>query len=169
MATSWNPGCTAFYESHVKEVWLMKIQELMSRNVQCIEPTTPIAKAAEKMRELDIGFLAICDNDRLVGTITDRDITIRSVAQGRDPRLAPVEEIMTPSAFYCFEDDDVDHVAKYMQEKEVRRMLILTRQKRLVGVVSIGDITKAVGEEKLTSETLGEIAEAEKTNVTQIG
>ena len=138
----------------------MKIQELMSRNVQCIEPTTPIAKAAEKMRELDIGFLAICDNDRLVGTITDRDITIRSVAQGRDPRLAPVEEIMTPSAFYCFEDDDVDHVAKYMQEKEVRRMLILDRQKRLVGVVSLGDIAKASGEEQLAGETLGEISEA---------
>src|SRR5262245_7821453 len=138
----------------------MKVQQIMSQNVQCIEPTTPISKAAEKMRELDIGFLAICDNDQLVGTVTDRDITVRSVAQGRDPRLAPIEEIMTPSVFYCYEDDDVEHVARYMQEKEVRRMLILTRQKRLVGVVSIGDIAKAVGEEKLAGETLGEIAEA---------
>src|SRR5262245_14108657 len=160
MATSWNPGCTAFYERHVKEVRLMKIQELMSRNVQCIEPTTVIAKAADKMRELDIGFLAICDNDRLVGTVTDRDITIRSVAQGRDPRLAPVQEIMTPSGFYCYQDEDVEHVTEYMREKEVRRMLILDRQKRLVGVVSIGDIAKASGEEELAGETLGEIAEA---------
>jgi CBS domain-containing protein len=138
----------------------MKIQEIMSRNVQCIEPTTPIGKAAEKMRERDIGFLAICDNDRLVGTITDRDITVRSVAQGRDPRLAPVEEIMTPSVFYCYEDDDLEHVAKNMQEKEVRRMLILDRQKRLVGVVSVGDIARASGEKQLAGETLGEIAEA---------
>ena len=138
----------------------MKVQQIMSQNVQCIEPTTPISKDAEKMRELDIGFLAICDNDQLVGTVTDRDITIRSVAQGRDPRLAPIEEIMTPSVFYCYEDDDVEHVAKHMQEKEVRRMLILTRQKRLAGVVSIGDIAKAAGEEKLAGETLGEIAEA---------
>src|SRR5499426_2210791 len=138
----------------------MKIQKLMSQSVQYIEPTTPIAKAAEKMRELDIGFLPICDNDRLVGTITDRDITIRSVAQGRDPRLAPVEEIMTPSVFYCYGDDDLEHVAKYMQEKEVRRMLILDRQKRLAGVVSLGDIARASGEKQLAGETLGEIAEA---------
>jgi CBS domain-containing protein len=138
----------------------MKIQEIMSRNVQCIAPTTPIAKAAERMRERDIGFLAICDNDRLVGTITDRDITIRSVAQGRDPRLAPVEEIMTPAVFYSYEEDDLEHVAKYMQEKEVRRMLILDRQKRLVGVVSLGDIARASGEKQLAGETLGEIAEA---------
>src|SRR5215475_10385468 len=138
----------------------MKIQKLMSQNVQYIEPTTPIAKAAEKMRELDIGFLPICDNDRLVGTITDRDITIRSVAQGRDPRLAPVQEIMTSSVFYCYDDDDVEHVAKQMQEKEVRRMLILNRQKRLVGVVSLGDIAKASIEKDLAGETLGEIAEA---------
>jgi CBS domain-containing protein len=138
----------------------MKIHKLMSQNVHYIEPTTPIAKAAEKMRELDIGFLPICDNDRLVGTITDRDITIRSVAQGRDPRLASVQEIMTSSVFYCYEDDDVDHVAEYMQEKEVRRMLILDRHKRLVGVVSLGDIAKASGERELAGETLGEIAEA---------
>jgi CBS domain-containing protein len=138
----------------------MKVQQLMSRNVQCIEPTTPIAKAAEKMRDLDIGFLAICENDRLVGTVTDRDITIRSVAQGRDPRLAPVQEIMSPSVFYCYEDDDVEHVAQYMQEKEVRRMLILNRQKNLVGIVSLGDIARAAGEKQLAGETLGEIAEA---------
>jgi CBS domain-containing protein len=67
----------------------MKIHEIMSKNVECIEPSLPIAKAAEKMRDLDVGFLPICENDKLTGAVTDRDITIRSVAQGRDPRLAP--------------------------------------------------------------------------------
>jgi CBS domain-containing protein len=138
----------------------MTIEQIMTQKVECIEPTMPIAKAAEKMRELDIGFLPICENDKLVGTVTDRDITIRSVAQGRDPRLAPVSEIMTQSVFYCYEGDEVDHVARYMQEKEVRRMLILNRQKRLVGVVSLGDIAKASGEKELAGETLGQIAEA---------
>jgi len=138
----------------------MNVKQIMGQDVQCIDPETPIAKAAEKMRELDIGFLAICENDRLVGTVTDRDITIRSVAQGRDARLAPVREIMTQSVFYCFEDDAVEHVAKYMQEKQVRRVLILNREKRLVGVVSLGDIAKASGEKELAGETLGEIAEA---------
>jgi CBS domain-containing protein len=112
------------------------------------------------MREMDIGFLPICENDRLVGTITDRDITIRSVAQGLDPRLAPVRDVMTQTVFYCYEDEDVEQVGKHMQENEVRRMLILNRQKRLVGVVSIGDIAKTYGEEELAGETLGEIAEA---------
>ena len=138
----------------------MNIQQIMTRNVECAEPTLPIAKAAEKMREVDIGFLPICDNDKLVGTVTDRDITVRSVAQGRDPRLAPVSEVMSPQVFYCYEDDDVEHVAHYMQEKEVRRIVILNREKRLVGVVSLGDIARASGEKQLAGETLGEIAEA---------
>jgi len=138
----------------------MKVQQIMSQIVECISPTTTISSAAEKMRELDIGFLAVCDNDRLVGTVTDRDITIRSVAQGRDSRLATVSEIMSQSIFYCYEDDDVAHVGKQMQDKEVRRMLILNRQKRLVGVISLGDIAKTTGEGELAGETLGEIAEA---------
>jgi CBS domain-containing protein len=138
----------------------MKVQDIMTRDVERIDPDTPIGKAADKMRDLDIGFLPICDNDRLVGTVTDRDITIRSVAQGRDPRLAPVREIMSQQVFYCYEDDDVEKVGRYMQEKEVRRMLILNRQKRLVGVVSIGDLAKASGEKELAGETLGHIAEA---------
>jgi CBS domain-containing protein len=139
---------------------IMKINEIMTRRVECIEPTLPIAKAAERMRDLDIGFLPVCENDRLVGTLTDRDMAIRSIAQGRDPRLAPVSEIMTQSVFYCFEDEDVNHVARQMQEREVRRMLILNREKNLVGVVSIGDIAKASGDTQLAGETLGEIAEA---------
>ena len=138
----------------------MKIQQIMTAQVECVEPTIPIAKAAEKMKEMDIGFLPICQHDRLVGTITDRDITIRSVAQGRDPRLAPVSEIMSQSVFYRYDDDDVEEVARYMQEKEVRRMLILNRDNKLVGIVSLGDIAKASDEKQLAGETLGQIADA---------
>jgi CBS domain-containing protein len=138
----------------------MKIQQIMTRKVECVEPTLPIGKAAEKMRDLDIGFLPICENDMLVGTVTDRDITIRSVAQGRDPRLAPVSEIMTQQIFYCYEDEDVENVARYMEDKAVRRLVILNRQKQLVGVVSLGDIAKTSGEKELAGETLGQIAEA---------
>jgi CBS domain-containing protein len=138
----------------------MRVNEIMSRNVECINPDTPIAKAADIMRDRDIGFLAICENDRLVGTVTDRDITIRSVAQGRDPRLAPVREIMTAQVFYCYENDDVEKVAQHMEETEVRRMLILNDRKRLVGVISIGDLARTSGEKELAGETLGNIAEA---------
>jgi CBS domain-containing protein len=132
----------------------------MSRDVECIEPTSTISSAAEKMRGLDIGFLPVCEGDRVVGTVTDRDIAVRSVAQGRDPRTAPVSEIMTPEAFHCYNDDDVEDVGRCMQEKEVRRMLILDREGNLVGVVSLGDIAKSDGEKTLAGETLGEITEA---------
>jgi CBS domain-containing protein len=138
----------------------MKTQEIMTRKVQLAEPTLPIAKAAQKMRDLNIGFLPICENDKLIGTLTDRDITIQSVAQGRDPRLASVREIMSQQVFYCYEDDDIEHAAEHMKEREVRRLVILNREKRLVGVLSLGDIARASGEQQLAGETLGQIAEA---------
>jgi CBS domain-containing protein len=138
----------------------MKTQEIMTRKVQLAEPTLPIAKAAQKMRDLNIGFLPVCENDRLIGTLTDRDITIQSVAQGRDPRLASVREIMSQQVFYCYEDDDIEHAAEHMKEREVRRLVILNREKRLVGVLSLGDIARASGEQQLAGETLGQIAEA---------
>jgi CBS domain-containing protein len=112
------------------------------------------------MRDADIGFLPICEHDKVVGTVTDRDITIRSVAQGRDPRLAPVSEIMTSTVFHCYEDDNVETVAAKMREDEVRRMLIFNRDEQLVGVVSLGDIARAEGEVQIAGETLRDIAEA---------
>jgi CBS domain-containing protein len=138
----------------------MKIHEIMTRNVECIWPSVPISKAAEKMRDDDIGFLPVREHNKIVGTITDRDITIRSVAQGRDPRLAPVSEIMTQTVFNCYEDDDIETVAHAMSKDEVRRMLIFDRSENLVGVVSIGDIARASSDHILAGETLGEIAEA---------
>src|SRR5437667_341258 len=130
----------------------MKVREIMSQQVECIDPMLPIAKAAEKMRDLDIGFLPICEKDKVTGTVTDRDITTKSVAQGRDARLAPVNEIMRPEVFYCYDDQDVEAVARYMQEKEVRRMVILNRDKKLVGIVSLGDIAKLPVEKEVAGE-----------------
>jgi CBS domain-containing protein len=138
----------------------MKIHEIMTKTVECIPPTMTIGKAAQKMRDLNLGFLPICENDRLIGAVTDRDITVRSVAQGRDPRLTPVREVMTQDIFYSYDDEDVERVAQHMRGTEVRRMVILNREKRLVGVVSLGDIARAPGEKQLAGETLGEIAEA---------
>jgi CBS domain-containing protein len=138
----------------------MKVKQIMSRNVASVTPSTPISRAAEKMRELDIGFLPVLEHERVEGALTDRDITIRSVATGRDTRLEPVSEIMTPAVVYCYEDEEIEDVGRQMQEKEVRRILILDRQEKLVGVVSLGDIAKTTGKTELAGETLGEIAEA---------
>jgi CBS domain-containing protein len=138
----------------------MKVQEIMSRNVETVEPSTLTAKAAEKMRDLRIGFLVVLEDDRLEGVLTDRDITIRSVAEGRDPRASRVGDIMTRTVFYCYEEDDIERVGEMMREQEVRRMVILDQEDKLVGVVSLGDIAKTTGETDLAGETLGDIAEA---------
>jgi CBS domain-containing protein len=138
----------------------MKVSEIMSRNVVCIGPDTTIKDAAEKMRSLDVGFLPVCEDGHVVGTLTDRDITIRHVADGQNPYRVKARDIMTPNALYVYEDEDVEEVARYMQEHEVRRVLIFDHAQQLVGVVSVGDISKVAGEEFLAGETLREIAEA---------
>lgn len=136
----------------------MKVSEIMTTNVECLAPETGMQQLAIKMKTLDVGFIPICENDRLVGTVTDRDIVLRCIAEGRDINSCTAHDIMTKDVFWCFEDEDVKSVAKKMQEKDVRRMLILNREKRLVGVVSIGDISKV--EEKVSGQTLHDIAEA---------
>ncbi|HYR83727.1 MAG TPA: CBS domain-containing protein [Terriglobia bacterium] len=138
----------------------MKVSEIMTRHVECINIDTSVKDAAERMKSLDIGFLPICENDRLTGTITDRDITIRVVADGMNPRSVKARDVMTPNAFYCLEDQDIEEVGRRMQETEVKRMLILNRDHKLVGVVSLGDLSRASGEQQLAGETLKQISEA---------
>src|SRR2546428_13664602 len=98
---------------------MMKASEFMGRIGEGVEPTASIKEAAEKMRSLDVGFLPVCEDDTVVGTLTDRDITIRHVADGQNPYRVKVRDIMTPDALYCLEDQDVEEVARYMQEHEV--------------------------------------------------
>jgi CBS domain-containing protein len=136
----------------------MKVSEIMTTNVECISPDAGMTEIANRMKTLDVGFLAICENDRLVGTITDRDIVIRGIASGKNLDTLKARGIMSDDVFWCYEDDAIKDVAGKMREKNVRRMLILTRDKRLAGVVSIGDISKV--EEKESGKTLKDITEA---------
>ena len=136
----------------------MKVREIMTTNVECVSPDTGLFNLANKMKTLDVGFIPVCENDRLVGTVTDRDIVIRGLAGGKSINTCKAQDIMTKDVFWCFEDEDVKEVASKMREKEVRRMLILNPEKRLVGVVSIGDISKV--EEKESGKTLKDITEA---------
>jgi CBS domain-containing protein len=138
----------------------MKIHEIMSRNVECIDSAASIKEAAEKMRGLDVGFLPVCEGDKVVGTLTDRDIAIRHVADGQNPYRVKARDIMTPNVFSGFDDQDVEEVAHYMKEREVRRLLIYDRAGRLAGIVSLGDLSKTAGIEHLAGETLKDIAEA---------
>src|SRR5437667_5269949 len=117
----------------------MKISSVMSRDVQLIKPDDTIRSAAALMKKIDAGLLPVTENDKLVGMITDRDIAIRAVAQGKGPD-AKVRDAMSHEVKYCFEDEDVDHVAQNMAELQVRRLPVMNREKRLVGIVSLGDL-----------------------------
>lgn len=137
----------------------MKISEILTPNPQCISPDTTLATAAQKMKSLDVGMLPICENDRLVGTLTDRDITIRSVASGADPNTTTVRDAMTREIVYCFDDEDVEDAAEMMEQKQVRRLPVLSRSKRLVGIVSLGDLAVRTQREKLAGEVLERVSE----------
>lgn len=137
----------------------MKVNEIITHDPEVIRPETALIEAAQKMKSMDIGMLPVCDGDRLVGVITDRDITVRGVAQGYDPKTARVQEVMTPEVIYCFDDEDVKDVAKKMEEKQVRRLPVLNREKRLVGIVSLGDLAVRTGKEKLAGEVLERVSE----------
>jgi CBS domain-containing protein len=121
----------------------MKIAECMTSEVQTVTPDQPIREAAQFMLRSDAGSMPVCDGDRLVGMVTDRDITVRAVAEGRGPDT-PVREAMTDHVDYCFDDDDVEEVAMKMSDTQVRRFPVLSREGgRLVGIVSLGDLTRS--------------------------
>src|SRR6478736_5740223 len=112
----------------------MRVAEVMTRNAECTRPEATLQQAAERMKELDVGALPVCDNGRLVGIVTDRDIAVRCVAGGGDPCNQQVREAMSASLVYCFDDNDVADAAELMREKQVRRLPVLNHQMRLVGI-----------------------------------
>ena len=137
----------------------MRINEIITPAPEVIRPDAVLVDAAQKMKSLDVGMLPVCDGDRLVGMITDRDITVRAVAGGDDPRTTRVQKVMTPEVIYCFDDADVKDVARQMEENQVRRLPVLNRDKRLVGIVSLGDLAVRMGREKLAGEVLERVSE----------
>lgn len=132
----------------------MKLKDIETKNPVVIHPDQTLCEAAKKMKALDVGMLPVCDGDRLVGAITDRDMAIRAIAEGSDPLATKVRDVMTPGIHYCFEDDDVKDAARIMEEKQIRRLPVLNRQKRLVGIVSLGDLALRFDDDVLTEEVL---------------
>lgn len=120
----------------------MKISEVMTRDVRVVAPNQTIQEAARLMGELDIGALPVADNEKLVGMITDRDIAVRAVGQSRGPQT-PIAEAMSQDIKYCFEDQTTDEVTANMADIRVRRLPVVDRNKRLVGILSLGDLAHA--------------------------
>lgn len=136
----------------------MLVKEVMTEGVACARPADSIALAAERMRDLNVGALPVCGEDRLVGIITDRDITVRAIAEGCSPDQITVNDCMTPEITWCFDDEDVSDAACLMEDQQIRRLAVLDHDKRLVGMLSLGDLAvKADGQ--LSSEALERVSE----------
>jgi CBS domain-containing protein len=143
----------------------MQIREIMTREVDVIRPDASVRDAALKMKELDVGAIPVCDGQKLAGLVTDRDITVRAVAEGRDPSEVQVAEVMSADIAYCFEDETIEQAANLMESKQIRRLPILDRNKQLAGIISLGDIsvrTEGSRQKDLAAEALEEISEPAK-------
>jgi len=136
----------------------MEIREIMTQSVEMVSPTVSLQEAAQKMKALDIGLIPVCDGAKLKGMLTDRDITVRATAEGLNPKKTKVAEVMTTDVAYCFEDQDVEEAAGLMEAKQIRRMPILDRNKRLVGIISLGDLAIHTHTNDLAAQALKEIS-----------
>ncbi len=132
----------------------MQIGEAMTNDVRTIKPAQSIREAAKLMAQIDCGVLPVGENDRLVGMITDRDIAVRAVAEGKGPDTL-VRDIMSKDVKYCFADEDVEDVAGNMADIQVRRLAVLDREKNLVGIVSLADIALIDGPENVGNALCG--------------
>ena len=118
----------------------MNVREVMTPDVVIASPEDTLQRAAEMMIDIDAGVLPVGENDRLVGILTDRDITVRAVAAGKEPTECKVREVMSPEIRYIYDDESIEDAARNMTELQVRRLPVLNREKRLVGIVSLGDL-----------------------------
>jgi CBS domain-containing protein len=137
----------------------MQLREIMTPDVEVVDSKAVLKEAAAKMKQLDVGVMPVCDGEKLKGMLTDRDITVRATAEGRNPSKTKVSEIMSTDLAYCFEDQEVEEAVSLMEVKQIRRLPILSRDNRLVGIVSLGDIAVHAGDKNLAGDTLQEVSE----------
>lgn len=123
----------------------MLVKDVMTKRAETIGPDESLQEAARRMRALSVGALPVCERDRVVGMLTDRDIVIRGVSEGVDPAKATVRGSMTPQAVYCFEEQPVHEAARLMEEHSIRRIIVLDANKRLVGLLSADDLAMTAG------------------------
>ncbi len=137
----------------------MNVSEIMTTDFEMIDSTCSLTEAAEKMKSLNVGFLPVREGTRLIGLLTDRDIVIRGLADGRDPGSTQVKDILSSEVVYCYDDDSVEDAARLMEDNQVRRLVIVNHDQTPVGILSIGDIAVKSGQEELAGEILERISE----------
>jgi CBS domain-containing protein len=135
-----------------------QVKDVMSRDVQVISPDATIREAATKMREGDFGMMPVGENDRMIGAITDRDIAVRAIAEGKGPDTR-VREVMSGEIIWTYEDNSIEEAADLMSEHQIRRLPIVNREKRLVGIVALGDFAVDPDEIEAAAEALADISQ----------
>lgn len=136
----------------------MKLHEIMTTKVEVARPDSTLRAVAQTMKSVNVGMVPVCDGDRVLGALTDRDIAIRAVAEGKDPNTTKAADVMTADITYCYEDDDVKDAAKKMQEEKIRRLIVINKDKRLVGIVSLGDLAVDMDDDKKAGQVLEKIS-----------
>src|SRR5688572_12648853 len=124
------------------------VSQVMTRGVRAMSPDDTVRFAAQAMDELNIGAVPVCDGERLVGMVTDRDIAVRGVAQGRPVETTKLRDVMTPDVQWCYDDQSVEEVTERMREAQIRRMAVVDHEKHLVGMLSLGDVATKAGKEE---------------------
>jgi len=137
----------------------MQLHEIMTRDIETIPVDATLQQAAEKMAVHDVGFLPVVENDLPVGVVTDRDIVTRCVAPGDDPRQTPVRRAMTPEVETIKEDESVEEAAQRMRERQIRRLLVEDINRRIVGVVALGDLALEVPDAQMSGQTLERVSQ----------
>ena len=146
---------------------MTQVSQVMTRGVRSMSPTDTIQLAAQAMDELNVGAIPVCENGEVVGMVTDRDITIRAVAQGLPTDTTPIGDVMSEQVETCYEDDSLDEVVAQMQQSQIRRLPVLDENDQLTGMLSLGDIA-AKGDEDTAGEALADIstpAEPDRSNI----
>ena len=144
----------------------MKIKDIMTPHVKCIEPGISLTVAARVMRALGVGALPVCEDQRLLGMVTDRDITVRGVAEDRDLANTSVESIMTRDVIFAYVDQDVEEATLLMEIHQVRRLPVMDRSNQLMGIVSLGDLC-VLGSIQLAGDALREISDPAQSSVVE--
>src|SRR5262249_5511318 len=143
----------------------MIVREIMTAHVDVIHPENTLEEAARKMKALDVGLLPVHDGERVVGMLSDRDIAVRSVAQGEDPTRDRVADVMTHDVVYCFDDQPIAAAASLMKEHQIRRLLVVDRNHKLAGIVSLGDVAVETGDDRLAGNILERVSEPAQPNL----
>jgi CBS domain-containing protein len=137
----------------------MLVRDIMTTNFQIATTDMSLRDAARMMRDGDFGYLPVGENERLRGAVTDRDIVVRAVAEGLDPDATTIAEVLSEQIVYCFEDDEIAEAADVMKLEQIRRLAVLNGDKRLVGVVSLGDIARITDDNRLTGDIESHVAQ----------